>query len=69
MEAQTWHAHREAVVEEPESCKRPSQGLNVAEEALFDLISPPGYVGQRLEQERLTSDAVMRALLAWSRHD
>ncbi len=65
MDAETWDTHRDSVVEEPESCTRPPTGLNAAEASLFDRISPHGEAGQRLEQERLTFDAVTRALLSW----
>ena len=65
MDAKTWYAHQDAVVIEPEPCVRPSTGLTESEAALFDHIRTQGDTGRRLEQERLTSDAVTAALLSW----
>jgi len=39
--------------------------LTESEAALFDHIRTQGDTGRRLEQERLTSDAVTAALLSW----
>ena len=65
MDLETFEAHRERVVREPESCALTSACLTEAELALFERLRADG-AAQRLEQERLSADWIATALDRWA---